>query len=102
MLLYQENFTALGLPAQSGKLIAQVSCAGVVTCSGCTVEAHWVSAPKTVWFDYVDATELRLDCGLPVNNDLTVNQLKAICTQLGLSTSGLKADLLARVQEATS
>ena len=101
MLLLSENFIITEGSAQSGRIVAQVPCVGVVTCDGCTVEAHWISAPKTLILTFEDSEQVQLMCGIPVDSGLTVNQLKSICTQLSLSTSGLKAELLARVQEAT-
>lgn len=75
---------------------------GVAVCEGFASAAVWVDSAQAMTFDYSGTSDLLIDCGLPVDNSLTVAELKAICTQLDLSTSGLKADLLARVQEATS
>ncbi|MDC1160136.1 SAP domain-containing protein [Luminiphilus sp.] len=41
----------------------------------------------------------RISSGLPVDSGLTVNQLKSICTQLDLSTSGLEQDLIDRIRD---
>ena len=101
MLLLSENFIITEGSAQSGRIVAQVPCVGVVTCDGCTVEAHWISAPKTLILSFEDSEQVQLMCGIPVDNNLTVAELKSICRQLDLSTSGLKFELLARVQEAT-
>ena len=76
--------------------------AGVAVCEGFDTVAMWIDSAQVVRLTCTDAIELSVDAGLPVDNSLTVAELKAICTQLSLSTSGLKADLLARVQEATS
>ena len=102
MLLYSENLADTDAYPFDGRIIAQVPLAGVLVCVGFDIEARWMSAPGWVTLMFQQADQISLTCGQAVDNDLTVNQLKSICTQLGLSTSGLKADLLARVQEATS
>jgi len=99
MLLLSENFIITEGSAQSGRIVAQVPRAGVVTCEGCTVEAHWISAPKTLILSFEDSEQVQLLCGLPVDSDLTVAQLKSICTQLSLSTSGLEQDLIDRIKD---
>tara|TARA_R100000426_G_C4815598_1_gene108299 strand:- start:113 stop:406 length:294 start_codon:yes stop_codon:yes gene_type:complete len=76
--------------------------AGVAVCDGFDSAALWIESTGPVTLSFTDASVLSVDAGLPVDNSLTVAELKSICTQLSLSTSGLKADLLARVQEATS
>ena len=76
--------------------------AGVAVLTAFDVSAIWLDASRVVTLNYTDNQNAQIEDGLPVDNSLTVNELKAICTQLGLSTSGLKADLLARVQEVTS
>ena len=99
MLLLSENFIITDGSAQSGRIVAQVPCVGVVTCEGCTVEAHWISAPKTLILSFEDSEQVQLMCGLPVDSGLTVIQLKSICTQLSLSTSGLEQDLIDRIRD---
>ena len=84
-----------------GRVQIQVPEAGVLTCSGFDVDALWIRLPSAVTVIYTPPSFLVLTCGLPVDSSLTVAELKSICTQLSLSTSGLKAELLARVQEAT-
>lgn len=76
--------------------------AGVAICDGFDTPALWFDADQSHTLTYPDNATLQVTDGLPVDNELTVSQLKSICVQLGLSTSGLKADLLARVQQATA
>lgn len=76
--------------------------AGVAVLTDFEESAIWVESSEVVSLEYTSSHTAEIEYGLPVDNSLTVAELKAICTQLSLSTSGLKADLLARVQEATS
>ena len=76
--------------------------AGVAVLTDFEVSAVWLESPEVITLNYTSSHTAKIEYGLPVNNSLTVAELRAICTQLGLSSSGLKADLLARVQEATS
>jgi len=76
--------------------------AGVAVLTDFEVSAVWLESSEVITLNYTSSHTAEIEYGLPVDNSLTVAELKAICTQLSLSTSGLKADLLARVQEATS
>jgi len=88
-------------PNEAGQVTLKLS-AGVAVLTDFDLDAIWLESAKVVQLFYTAAHTAQIEYGLPVDNNLTVLQLKAICTQLSLSTSGLKADLLARVQEATS
>ena len=98
MICFRMPSTLLGNPGSVTLNIMH----GVAVFDGFSKAAAWVDSAQVMTFEYNGESDLLIDCGLPVDDSLTVNQLKAICTQLSLSTSGLKADLLARVQEATS
>ena len=86
---------------QSGRVTIKLK-AGVAVLTAFDVAAVWLQSSQVVTLNFTDDHAAEIEHGLPVDNSLTVAELKAICTQLSLSTSGLKADLLARVQEATS
>lgn len=101
MIIFSEDLRGWPPHSEVGRIEIHVPESGVLICSGFDVEAMWVDSPSSVTVHYTLPDLLVLTCGRAVDNDLTVNQLKSICTQLGLSTSGLKADLLARVQKAT-
>ena len=88
-------------PPVAGSMILNFF-AGVARCEGFDTPALWFDSDQSYRLTYPSNATLRVTDGLPVDNSLTVAELKSICTQLGLSTSGPKADLLARVQEATS
>lgn len=88
-------------PPVAGSITLNVF-AGVALCEGFDTVALWLDSAQSHTLTYPANATLRVVDGLHVDNNLTVAELKSICTQLGLSTGGLKADLLARVQEATS
>lgn len=59
-------------------------------------EAGYVEQPQVRTFS--SSTGINsIEGGLPVNDDLTKVQLQDIAAQFGLSTSGLKAEILQRI-----
>ena len=74
---------------------------GVVMLEGFSAAAEYHSVGVYSFTTDGLAGDKRISSGHAVDNDLTVAELKSICRQLDLSTSGLKFELLERVQEAT-
>ena len=101
MTIYHVLVEPFHVPNGPGQITLKLP-AGVAVLTDFDLDAIWLESAKVVQLFYTHAHTAQIEYGLTVDNSLTVAQLKAICTQLGLSTSGLKADLLARVQEATS
>lgn len=99
MLLYTENLVDTDAYPFDGRIIAQVPLAGVLVCVGFTIDACWMSAPGWISLMFEQADQISLTCGQAVDNDLTVNQLKSICTQLSLSTEGTQQELIDRIKE---
>ena len=98
-------FTAVEIETEPGVFVADTPniicvCVGsgawVVTSASGSSEAGYTAAPTIVSFANADGIQ-SVEAGLPINNDLTKVQLQDIATQLGLSTSGLKAEILDRI-----
>ena len=73
--------------------------AGVAVLTDFEQEAVWLDSAQVIQLFFTKAHTAQIDDAQPVDSDLTVNQLKSICTQLDLSTSGLEQDLIDRIRD---
>ena len=72
---------------------------GVVLLEGFSVAAEYHNAGVYSFTTDGTAGAKRISSGHIVNNNLTVAELKSICAQIDLSTSGLKQDLIDRIKD---
>ena len=72
---------------------------GVVMLEGFNASAEYHKAGVYSFTTDGLAGDKRISSGHAVDNDLTVAELKSICAQIDLSTSGLKQDLIDRIKD---
>jgi hypothetical protein len=100
MAIYQISIEPFDGSNGSGQITLNLQ-AGVAVLTDFEQEAVWLDSAQVIQLFFTKAHTAQIDDAQPVGNSLTVAELKSICRQLDLSTSGLKFELLARVQEAT-
>ena len=71
---------------------------GVVSINGDSQMVAYFASASPVTITQSGATSLSVSDGLPVDASLTKAQLQQVASDLGLSTSGLKAEILERIQ----
>lgn len=71
--------------------------AGVAVLTSFDVSTLWLDSAQVVELEYTNNHTAQIEHGLAVDNNLTKVQLQEIAEQLGLSTSGLKAEILERI-----
>ena len=74
-------------------------CSGVVVLDGFETAAEYHAEGIHTFLTDSLGGEYSIHCGRPVDDSLTVTQLKSICTQLSLSTEGTQQELIDRIKE---
>ena len=105
-LTFGAEFGADGLAAEPPESVVLtpavgvmlVSTDGVSTVEGRSTTVAYVSSSEPIEVTVTGATSLTIAEGLPVDASLTKAQLQQVASDLGLSTSGLKAEILERIQ----
>lgn len=71
--------------------------AGVALLTDFDTETLYLPTAQVVDLQYTSSHTAEIEHGLPVDSSLTKAQLQDVAGQLGLSTSGLKAEVLERI-----
>ena len=98
MAIYQISIEPFDGSNGSGQITLNLQ-AGVAVLTDFEQEAVWLDSAQVIQLFFTKAHTAQIDDAQPVDSNLTVVQLKSICTQLSLSTSGLEQDLIDRIKD---